>query len=102
MKTKGLGIKNGARLYRPQGCPDTVSLLRRSVANDTDIPVRTVQARYKTPEDALVGFQLPPFRQTSKCKPITTSRFYFLEMGVIVLPAEAFIRRLREGSLLDV
>ncbi len=35
-----------------------------SVSNDTGIPARTVREHYQILEDTLIGFQIPPFKQT--------------------------------------
>lgn len=53
-----------------------------SVSNDTGVPVRTVREHYQMLEDTLVGFLLPPFRQSKKRKPVATSKFYFFDVGV--------------------
>jgi predicted AAA+ superfamily ATPase len=67
-----------------------------AVANDTGIPVRTVREHYQILEDTLLGFQLPPFRRSHKCKPVATSKFYFFDVGV----ANALMKRgqIRPGS----
>ena len=67
-----------------------------SVSNDAGIPARTVREHYQMLEDTLLGFQLRPFRATSKRKPVATAKFYFFDVGV----ANTLMRRgeIRPGS----
>ena len=75
-------IENFSRFLEVAALTNTSIMNYTSVANDTGIPVRTVREHYQMLEDTLVGFQLPPFRQTRKRKPVATSKFYFFDVGV--------------------
>lgn len=53
-----------------------------SVSNDIAIPVTTLREYYQILEDTLLGFVLPPWKQSLKRKPISTGKFYFFDLGV--------------------
>lgn len=53
-----------------------------SVANDAGVPVSTLREYYQILEDTLLGFTLPPWKQSVKRKPISTAKFYFFDLGV--------------------
>ena len=53
-----------------------------SVSSDTGIPARTVREHYQLLEDTLLAFQLPPYRQARKRKPVSTAKFYLFDVGV--------------------
>lgn len=59
------------------------------IASDAAVPSRTVQNYYRILEDTLLGYQLPPFRQTLTRKAVATPKFYFFDVGV----AHALVRR---------
>jgi uncharacterized protein len=53
-----------------------------NVANDSQIAVSTVRDYYQVLEDTLLGAQLLAWTGSKKRKAITTSKFYFFDIGV--------------------
>lgn len=53
------------------------------IANDAQVPKSTVQEYFQILRDTLVGYDLPAYQKTEKRKPITTSKFYFFDGGIV-------------------
>jgi len=53
-----------------------------NIANDAQVPRATVQEYFQILRDTLVGVDLPAWKQTVKRKPISTSKFFFFDVGV--------------------
>ena len=53
-----------------------------SVANDAQVPARTIREYYAVLQDTLIGVMLNPIA-TSKRKAITKGKFYFFDIGVV-------------------
>jgi predicted AAA+ superfamily ATPase len=84
IRAEGLvrSVESFSRFLEVAALTNTHLLDYTSVSNDTGIPARTVREHYQMLEDTLIGFQLPPFRQTRKRKPVATAKFYFFDVGV--------------------
>jgi len=54
-----------------------------NIANDAQVPVSTVQEYFKILKDTLIAFELPCFKKTIKRKSLSTSKFYFFDVGVV-------------------
>ena len=54
-----------------------------NVASDAQVPRSTVQEYFRILEDTLIGATLPAWRRSVRRKPITTSKFYFFDPGVV-------------------
>lgn len=52
------------------------------VANDSQVPPRTVHDYFQILEDTLVGFMLAPFTETPSRKAISSAKFYLFDTGV--------------------
>lgn len=52
------------------------------VAQDAEVPARTVRDYFDVLTDTLIGHSLPPFRATPSRKAVATSKFYFFDTGV--------------------
>lgn len=52
------------------------------VAQDAEVPARTVRDYFDVLTDTLIGHSLPPFRGTSARKAVATAKFYFFDTGV--------------------
>lgn len=66
------------------------------MSNDAQVPRATVTEYFQILKDTLIAHELPAWRQTSKRKPIGTSKLYFFDVGVA-----RFLRkqgRIRSGS----
>lgn len=53
-----------------------------SLSNDVGIPASTIREYYQILQDTLIGFLLPAWTKTKKRKAISTSKFYFFDIGV--------------------
>lgn len=84
IRAEGLvrSVESFSRFLEIAALTNTHILNYASVANDTGIPSRTIREHYQMLEDTLVGHQLPAYQRTRKRKPVTTSKFYFFDVGV--------------------
>ena len=55
----------------------------QSISNDAQVPSSTVTEYYQILRDTLVGRDLKCWQETVKRKPISTSKFYFFDTGVV-------------------
>lgn len=53
-----------------------------SVANDAQVPARTIREHYTVLEDTLIGMMLHSF-ETQKRKAVSKGKFYFFDVGVV-------------------
>lgn len=61
------------------------------ISSDAQVPRTTIQSYYEILRDTLIGRDLPAFRKTKSRKAITTSKFYFFDLGVV-----NYLKRVRE------
>ena len=61
---------------------NTAQIVFARVAQDAEVPARTVRDYFEVLEDTLIGHQLPAFRGTRKRKAVAASKFYFFDLGV--------------------
>ncbi|MEC7417210.1 MAG: DUF4143 domain-containing protein [SAR324 cluster bacterium] len=54
-----------------------------NIANDAQVPRSTVQEDFRILEDTLLAHTLPAWKRGVRRKPITTSKFYFFDTGVV-------------------
>jgi len=54
-----------------------------NIANDAQVPATTVQEYFQILRDTLIGSDLPVWKGSVKRKPISTSKFYFFDVGVV-------------------
>jgi uncharacterized protein len=54
-----------------------------NISNDAQVPSSTVQEYFHILRDTLIGFDVPAWKKSLKRKPITTSKFYFFDVGVV-------------------
>ncbi len=54
-----------------------------NIANDAQVPRSTVQEYFRILEDTLLAHSLPAWKRGVRRKPITTSKFYFFDAGVV-------------------
>lgn len=54
-----------------------------NVANDAQVARSTVQEYFQILKDTLIAYELTPWKQSVKRKPIGTSKFYFFDCGVV-------------------
>ncbi|MFZ2959367.1 MAG: DUF4143 domain-containing protein [Candidatus Ozemobacteraceae bacterium] len=62
-----------------------------SIASDAGVNRQTVVNYFQILKDTMLGFELPPFRETVKRKAAGSSKFYLADMGVV-----RFLRRLEK------
>lgn len=53
------------------------------IANDAQVPRTTVHEYFQILLDTLIAFELPAWQKTRTRKAITTSKFYFFDVGVV-------------------
>jgi predicted AAA+ superfamily ATPase len=53
-----------------------------NISRDAEVPKSTVQEYFQILRDTLVGDDLPAWKRSIKRKPISTSKFYFFDIGV--------------------
>lgn len=53
------------------------------IANDAQLSPTTVYEHFKVLEDTLIASELQSFQKTNKRKAISTSKFYFFDLGVV-------------------
>lgn len=51
------------------------------IASDAQVKATTVRSHNHILSDTLLGYLLEPFNETSKRKPVSTSKFYFFDYG---------------------
>ncbi|GBE04706.1 hypothetical protein BMS3Abin10_00322 [bacterium BMS3Abin10] len=54
-----------------------------NISNDAQVPASTVQEYFQILRDTLIGFDIPAWKKSQKRKPISTSKFYFFDIGVV-------------------
>jgi predicted AAA+ superfamily ATPase len=75
-------IENFIRFLDIMGLNNGQELQYQGISNDCGVPVRTVENYISVLKDTLIGFELLPFRASTKRKAITRSKFYFFDVGV--------------------
>jgi uncharacterized protein len=53
------------------------------IASDSQIASSTVQEYFHILRDTLIGFDVPAWKKSQKRKPVSTSKFYFFDVGVV-------------------
>lgn len=54
-----------------------------NISNDAQVPTSTVQEYFQILRDTLIAFDVPAWKKSIKRKPISTSKFYFFDVGVV-------------------
>jgi len=54
-----------------------------NVANDAQVPRTTVYEYFEILKDTLVIHELPPWKMSKKRKPLSSSKYYFFDIGVV-------------------
>ena len=52
------------------------------IGNDAQVPKSTVQEYFQILFDTLIAFEVPAWKQSTKRKPVSTSKFYFFDIGI--------------------
>ena len=55
-----------------------------NISNDAQVPASTVREYFQILRDTLIGFDVPAWKKSLKRKPISTSKFYFFDVGVVL------------------
>ena len=84
IKAEGLtrSVENFSRFLVTAAACNNEQLNFTSIANDAQVPSRTVREYFQILEDTLIGSTLKPFQKTVKRKPVATAKFYFFDVGV--------------------
>jgi len=75
-------LQSFARFIQTAAVTSGTMLNFASLSNDVAIPASTIRSYYQILEDTLVGFMLPAWTGSIKRKAISTSKFYFFDVGV--------------------
>jgi predicted AAA+ superfamily ATPase len=89
-------IENFTRFLHSSAHSNGEILNFTKIASDAQVPSRTIIEYYKILEDTLVGHLLPPFKKGKMRKAVSTSKFYFFDLGVTSILCE---RRLKDIKL---
>jgi uncharacterized protein len=54
-----------------------------NISSDSQVPNTTIQEYFQILRDTLIGADLPVWKKSRKRKPISTSKFYFFDIGVV-------------------
>jgi predicted AAA+ superfamily ATPase len=84
IKAEGLtrSIENFSRFLEVAGLTSGEQLNYAAVANDAQVPARTVREHYQILKDTLIGEDLPAYQNTVKRKPVATAKFFLFDLGV--------------------
>ncbi|MBI4042905.1 MAG: ATP-binding protein [Deltaproteobacteria bacterium] len=63
------------------------------IGNDAQVPRTTVHEYFQILKDTLIAYELTPWKKSKKRKPLSTSKFYFFDPGVV--------RTLQKTPILD-
>ena len=75
-------IPNFARFLTVASMSNSQLINYTNIASDSQVPVQTVKQWFQVLEDTLLGYQVESFTNTKKRKAITTSKFYFFDIGI--------------------
>ena len=53
------------------------------ISSDAQVPASTVREYFQILVDTLIAYELPAFKKTIKRKPLSTSKLYFFDIGVV-------------------
>lgn len=81
-------VENFARFLRTAALVNTELLNFENVANDAQVPPRTIREYFLILQDTLIGAMLEPYRKTKARKAVSTAKFYFFDVGVCNFLAE--------------
>lgn len=84
IRAEGLtrSIENFSRFLNVAGLCNGQIVNFTKVGNDAQVPARTVREYFQVLEDTLILHQLQPYQKTVKRKPVSTSKYYFFDVGV--------------------
>lgn len=75
-------VPNFSRFLKVAAASNTEQVIFTNIANDAQVPARTVREYFQILEDTLVGFLLPAFEEGSIRKPMTSPKFFLFDVGV--------------------
>ena len=56
-----------------------------NISNDAQVPRTTVYEYFEILKDTLLLYELPAWRKSRKRKPLTSSKYYFFDVGVVAM-----------------
>lgn len=75
-------IENFSRVLHFSGFLNAQQVNYTKIANDAQVPARTVRDYFDILQDTLLASLLPCFQQTKKRKAVATEKFYFFDLGI--------------------
>ncbi len=78
------GIEPFSRFLHAAAVSNTEQVVFERIANDAQVPARTVREFYQVLQDTLIGYMIEPFSpgKHPKRKPVSHGKFYFFDGGV--------------------
>ncbi len=75
-------IHNFSNFLQLAALVNTELLNFSNIANDTGLPASTVREYFFILEDTLIGTTIHPYKKTKRRKSVSSSKFYFFDIGV--------------------
>lgn len=72
-----------SRFLSVAGASNAQIINYNNIANDAQVPASTVQEYFGILRDTLIGDDLSAWKHTVKRKPLSTSKFFFFDIGVV-------------------
>jgi predicted AAA+ superfamily ATPase len=76
-------IENFSRFLLQAAMCNAELINYESIGNDAQVPARTIREYYQILVDTLLGYMLEPLATTGKRKPVSHSKFYFFDVGIV-------------------
>lgn len=84
------GIHQFSHFLEMAAIMNTELLNFAKIASDVSLNPKTIKEYFLILEDTLIGHTLPPYTKTTKRKSVSTSKFYFFDVGVANALAKRF------------
>ena len=83
-----------SRFLTVAACTNAKILNYTNISSDAQVPASTIREYYQILKDTLIGYELPAWKESVKRKPLSTSKFFFFDIGVV-----NFLRQRKQVSV---
>lgn len=83
-----------SRFLTVAACTNAKILNYTNISSDAQVPASTIREYYQILKDTLIGYELPSWKESVKRKPLSTSKFFFFDIGVV-----NFLRQRKQVSV---
>jgi len=83
-----------SRFLTVAACTNAKILNYTNISSDAQVPASTIREYYHILKDTLIGYELPAWKESVKRKPLSTSKFFFFDIGVV-----NFLRQRKQVSV---